>query len=164
MFAGFSVWVLKEPLGWNHATGFGLIALGAWFIFQGKSQPGRHKAAGEALMASPADIRLLRDLFFDFPGDVLNDFAAGLDVFADAFDSVAGRERRDQSGGEKNGCKFFHVSVSCWVDKADIGPARETGQEIAIGITSPLLPKCLSVCRGAGAVFNRPDSLLRRAV
>lgn len=36
VFAGFSVWVLKEPLGWNHAAGFGLIALGAWFIFQGK--------------------------------------------------------------------------------------------------------------------------------
>lgn len=37
VFAGFSVWVLKEPLGWNHAVGFGLIALGAWFIFQGKT-------------------------------------------------------------------------------------------------------------------------------
>ena len=36
VFAGFSVWVLKEPLGWNHAVGFGLIALGAWFVFQGK--------------------------------------------------------------------------------------------------------------------------------
>ena len=36
VFAGFSVWVLKEPLGWNHAVGFGLIALGAWFIFQGR--------------------------------------------------------------------------------------------------------------------------------
>ena len=35
-FAGFSVWVLNEPLCWNHAVGFGLIALGAWFIFQGK--------------------------------------------------------------------------------------------------------------------------------
>ncbi|MCU0731248.1 MAG: DMT family protein [Hyphomonas sp.] len=37
VFAGFSVWVLKEPLRWNHAIGFGLIALGAWFIFQGKA-------------------------------------------------------------------------------------------------------------------------------
>lgn len=36
VFAGFSVWVLKEPLGWKHAIGFGLIALGAWFVFQGK--------------------------------------------------------------------------------------------------------------------------------
>ena len=36
VFAVFSVWVLKEPLGWNHAVGFGLIALGAWFIFQGE--------------------------------------------------------------------------------------------------------------------------------
>ena len=35
VFAGFSVWVLKEPLGWNHAIGFGLIALGAWFALQG---------------------------------------------------------------------------------------------------------------------------------
>lgn len=33
VFAGFSVWYLKEPLGWNHAIGFGLIALGAFFIF-----------------------------------------------------------------------------------------------------------------------------------
>jgi uncharacterized protein (DUF486 family) len=33
VFAGFSVLVLKEPLGWNHALGFGLIATGAFFIF-----------------------------------------------------------------------------------------------------------------------------------
>jgi uncharacterized protein (DUF486 family) len=36
VFAGFSVFWLKEPLGWNHAIGFTLIAAGAWFIFQGK--------------------------------------------------------------------------------------------------------------------------------
>ncbi len=36
VFAGFSVFWLKEPLGWNHAVGFTLIAAGAWFIFQGK--------------------------------------------------------------------------------------------------------------------------------
>ena len=36
VFAGFSVFWLKEPLGWNHAIGFALIAAGAWFIFQGK--------------------------------------------------------------------------------------------------------------------------------
>jgi uncharacterized protein len=35
VFAGFSVWVLKEPLGWNHLIGFGLIAAGAAFIFRG---------------------------------------------------------------------------------------------------------------------------------
>lgn len=35
VFAGFSVFVLKEPLGWNHAIGFLLIALGAAFIFRG---------------------------------------------------------------------------------------------------------------------------------
>jgi hypothetical protein len=36
VFVAFSTWVLREPLGWRHAVGFGLIALGAWFIFQGK--------------------------------------------------------------------------------------------------------------------------------
>ena len=34
VFAGFSVFYLKEPLGWNHALGFALIALGAFFVFQ----------------------------------------------------------------------------------------------------------------------------------
>jgi len=34
VFAGFSVLYLKEPFGWNHAVGFSLIALGAFFIFQ----------------------------------------------------------------------------------------------------------------------------------
>ena len=34
VFAVFSVWVLKEPLGWNHLIGFGLIVAGAWFVFQ----------------------------------------------------------------------------------------------------------------------------------
>ena len=33
VFAVFSVTYLKEPLTWNHAIGFGFIALGAWFIF-----------------------------------------------------------------------------------------------------------------------------------
>lgn len=36
VFAGFSVVYLKEPLGWNHAVGFALIAAGAFFIFKGK--------------------------------------------------------------------------------------------------------------------------------
>jgi uncharacterized protein (DUF486 family) len=36
VFASFSVLVLKEPLGWNHAIGFSLIAAGAFFIFQGR--------------------------------------------------------------------------------------------------------------------------------
>ncbi len=35
VFSGFSVWVLKEPLGWNHAAGFALIAAGAALIFRG---------------------------------------------------------------------------------------------------------------------------------
>ncbi len=36
VFAVFSVLYLKEPLGWNHAVGFALIAGGAFFIFQGR--------------------------------------------------------------------------------------------------------------------------------
>ena len=35
VFAVFSVLYLKEPLGWNHLVGFGLIAAGAAFIFKG---------------------------------------------------------------------------------------------------------------------------------
>jgi uncharacterized protein (DUF486 family) len=33
VFAGFSVWVLNEPLTWKHAVGFTLIAVGAGVIF-----------------------------------------------------------------------------------------------------------------------------------
>lgn len=33
VFAGFSVWYLKEPLTLNHAIGFVLIAAGAYFVF-----------------------------------------------------------------------------------------------------------------------------------
>jgi uncharacterized protein (DUF486 family) len=33
VFAGFSTFVLKEPLGWSHALGFTLIAAGAAVIF-----------------------------------------------------------------------------------------------------------------------------------
>jgi hypothetical protein len=36
VFALFSWLFLKEPLGWNHAVGFGLIAAGAFFVFLGK--------------------------------------------------------------------------------------------------------------------------------
>jgi uncharacterized protein len=34
VFAGFSVTYLKEPIGWNHAVGFALIVVGAFFVFQ----------------------------------------------------------------------------------------------------------------------------------
>jgi uncharacterized protein (DUF486 family) len=34
VFAGFSFMYLEEPLGWNHALGFALIAAGAFFVFQ----------------------------------------------------------------------------------------------------------------------------------
>lgn len=34
VFVIFSVLYLKEPVSWNHALGFGFIALGAFFIFQ----------------------------------------------------------------------------------------------------------------------------------
>jgi uncharacterized protein (DUF486 family) len=36
VFAGFSVFYLKESLTWNHLIGFALIAAGAAFIFQGR--------------------------------------------------------------------------------------------------------------------------------
>lgn len=36
VFAIFSVFYLKENLTMNHAIGFALIALGAWFVFRGK--------------------------------------------------------------------------------------------------------------------------------
>lgn len=35
VFAVFSVFFMGEALSWKHAVGFGFIALGAWFIFQG---------------------------------------------------------------------------------------------------------------------------------
>ena len=35
VFAVFSIVYLKETLTWNHAIGFGFIALGAFFVFQG---------------------------------------------------------------------------------------------------------------------------------
>lgn len=34
VFAGFSVWYLKEPMTINHLIGFALIAGGAYFIFK----------------------------------------------------------------------------------------------------------------------------------
>ena len=37
VFCGFSVLYLKEPLGWNHAIGFALIAAGAAFVFSGRA-------------------------------------------------------------------------------------------------------------------------------
>ncbi len=33
VFAAFSTWFLGEPLRWNHAVGFALIAGGAFFVF-----------------------------------------------------------------------------------------------------------------------------------
>jgi uncharacterized protein (DUF486 family) len=35
VFAGFSVLYLKEPMTWNYAIGFVLVAAGAYFIFRG---------------------------------------------------------------------------------------------------------------------------------
>lgn len=35
VFAVFSVVYLKEQLTFNHAIGFALIAVGAWFVFRG---------------------------------------------------------------------------------------------------------------------------------
>jgi uncharacterized protein len=36
VFVGFASLYLNEPLVWNHAVGFGLIAAGACFIFYGR--------------------------------------------------------------------------------------------------------------------------------
>ena len=36
VFAGFSVFYLKEHLNWHHAVGFGMIAAGVAFIFTGR--------------------------------------------------------------------------------------------------------------------------------
>jgi len=36
VFIGFSAIYLKEPLGWNHFAGFGLIAAGAALVFLAK--------------------------------------------------------------------------------------------------------------------------------
>ena len=35
VFAGFSIFFLKEPLTINHIIGFGLIMAGAFFVFRG---------------------------------------------------------------------------------------------------------------------------------
>ncbi len=35
VFAGFSVFYLKEAITWNHVIGFALIAGGAYFVFRG---------------------------------------------------------------------------------------------------------------------------------
>ena len=35
VFAGFSVFYLKEPMTWNYAVGFVLVAAGAFFVFRG---------------------------------------------------------------------------------------------------------------------------------
>ncbi len=53
VFAGFSVWVLKEPLGWHHAIGFALIAAGVAVIFLG--------APSSTPVASPSAETLLTE-------------------------------------------------------------------------------------------------------
>ena len=35
VFAAFSVLYLKEPITWNYAIGFALIARGSFFVFRG---------------------------------------------------------------------------------------------------------------------------------
>ena len=35
VFAGFSILYLKEPITWNYAIGFALVAAGAFFVFRG---------------------------------------------------------------------------------------------------------------------------------
>jgi uncharacterized protein (DUF486 family) len=38
VFAGFSALCLREPITWNYAVGFALIAAGAFFVFRGPLQ------------------------------------------------------------------------------------------------------------------------------
>ena len=52
VFAGFSVFYLKEPLGWNHGLGFALLAAGAFFLFH-KWRTGR--AARHTITVVPAN-------------------------------------------------------------------------------------------------------------
>ena len=35
VFVGFSIFYLREPITWNYAIGFMLVAAGAFFIFRG---------------------------------------------------------------------------------------------------------------------------------
>jgi len=35
VFAGFSMFYLREPITWNYAVGFALIAAGSFFVFRG---------------------------------------------------------------------------------------------------------------------------------
>ena len=35
IFAAFSIFYLKEPMTWNYAVGFALVAMGAFFVFRG---------------------------------------------------------------------------------------------------------------------------------
>lgn len=35
VFVGFSIFYLREPITWNYAIGFVLVAAGAFFIFRG---------------------------------------------------------------------------------------------------------------------------------
>jgi uncharacterized protein len=37
VFVGFAALYLNEPLAWNHAVGFSLIAAGACFVFYGRA-------------------------------------------------------------------------------------------------------------------------------
>jgi uncharacterized protein len=37
VFVGFASMYLNEPLAWNHAVGFSLIAAGACFVFYGRA-------------------------------------------------------------------------------------------------------------------------------
>jgi drug/metabolite transporter (DMT)-like permease len=48
VFAVFSMLYLREPLGWNHAIGFALIAAGAAFVFSGRPD----RASGLGLQVS----------------------------------------------------------------------------------------------------------------
>jgi len=43
-FVGFSIFYLKEPMNWNYAIAFALIAAGAYFVFRGVlNRPARER-------------------------------------------------------------------------------------------------------------------------
>jgi uncharacterized protein (DUF486 family) len=64
VFVGFSILYLREPMTWNYAIGFALIAGGAYFIFRGTflsaSRSRENSSRDAARLCSPLDRCCLR--------------------------------------------------------------------------------------------------------
>ena len=56
--------------------------------------------------------QLVGNLFFDFLGNILDDFTTSFDVFANAFHCVAGRNERNVGHGQKGNQNFLHGTLS----------------------------------------------------